>query len=159
MTFALSLEVLEGDQSIRSLQVQVDPVAAAAFGDFVARVQTERSPHLFFRGFVQYAQWNARRARLFATLHAAYPNAVRLLEGTANAACIEVVHPDVPGLGFVFRFALSLGQHQAGRVNAELRLLPLVTPNVLALDTRGVIAGLDDEFKALRKVRGTEGVS
>ena len=57
LTFSLEFDVLNTQSAVSKLKVEVPPQAMAELAGFVTMVEESQSPHAFFRGFVQYAEW------------------------------------------------------------------------------------------------------
>ena len=150
LTFSLDFDVADKQSSVSKLKVQVPPQALAELAEFVTRIEHTQSPHTFFRGFVQYAEWNHQRGTLFRNLADTYPEIVRLPLG-ADCAWSVVATNEASKAGFHFIFSWRLVLDGQGRVQPQFQCTQLI------LDTKAKkVPDLSTKFRALLRLKGTE---
>ena len=150
LSFSLAFDVADNQSAVSKLKVQVPPQALAELASFVAQIERTQSPHTFFRGFVQYAEWNHQRATLFQKLADGYPAIIRLPLG-ADCAWSLVATNEASKRGFHFVFSWRLVLDGQGRVQPQFQCTQLI------LDTKAKkVPGLSSKFRALLRLKGTE---
>eukprot|EP00042_Codosiga_hollandica_P017484 m.48300 g.48300 ORF g.48300 m.48300 type:complete len:283 (-) comp47704_c0_seq2:46-894(-) len=152
--FSMDLVVSETTLVVETLKVEVYAPSTLELSAFLESVEQSRSPHDFFRGFVQYAELNEERRQLFEWMEAEFSGYISLPNGSSCAQTAIILSPTDSSLGFVLSWKISI--REAAMLSCDIRLLPIVSQAWNTSDPTGLVQQTNKQFRSIWKMRGLQ---